>query len=72
MKIPTLAERCRIHAEKMQGEGWYSTANVLAEASEVIKIAARAVTIANETSDEKSFAVAIDELKTALKATEDR
>ena len=25
----TLAQRCRIHAEKMQGEGWYVTANVL-------------------------------------------
>jgi hypothetical protein len=25
----TLAERCRIHAEKMSGEGWHVTANVL-------------------------------------------
>ena len=29
--IPTLAERCRIHAEKMEGEGWHVTAGVLWE-----------------------------------------
>lgn len=33
---PTLADRCRIHAEKMQNEGWYVTANVLAEAAEAL------------------------------------
>lgn len=31
-----LAERCRIHADKMDGEGWYVTANVLWEAGEVL------------------------------------
>ena len=33
----TLAQRCMIHADKMQGEGWYVTANVLAAASERIE-----------------------------------
>lgn len=30
----TLAERCSVHADKMQDEGWYVTANVLASAAE--------------------------------------
>lgn len=34
----TLSERCRIHADKMQGEGWYVTANVLAEAADHIDL----------------------------------
>jgi hypothetical protein len=33
----TLAERCRIHADKMKGEGWYVTANVLAAASDELE-----------------------------------
>lgn len=32
----TLAERCRIHAEKMSGEGWYVTASVLWDAAEAL------------------------------------
>ena len=31
-----LPERCRIHAGKMDGEGWYVTANVLAAAADEI------------------------------------
>lgn len=31
-----LAERCRIHADKMDNEGWYVTANVLWQASEAL------------------------------------
>lgn len=34
MKLP---ERCRIHAEKMHGEGWYVTANLLSEAADQIE-----------------------------------
>jgi len=35
----TLAQRCMIHADKMQGEGWYVTANVLAAAAEALDAA---------------------------------
>ncbi len=37
-KKPTLAQRCRIHAEKMQGEGWYVTANVLWAAANALEL----------------------------------
>lgn len=39
MNRPTLSRRLLTHADNMQGEGWYTTANVLAEAAEVIEIA---------------------------------
>ena len=32
----TIAQRCRIHAEKMSDEGWHVTANVLWTAAEEI------------------------------------
>lgn len=35
MKTP-LAVRLRVHADSMQSEGWYTTANVLAEAAEAL------------------------------------
>jgi hypothetical protein len=42
----SIEQRCRVHADKMQGEGWYVTANVLAEAAETIKrLRARTMTI---------------------------
>jgi DNA-binding XRE family transcriptional regulator len=31
-----LSERCAIHAEKMNDEGWYVTANILAAAAEIL------------------------------------
>lgn len=31
-----ISRRCRIHADKMQDEGWYVTANVLAAAADEI------------------------------------
>lgn len=37
METPTLAERCRIHAEKMSEEGWHTTAGVLWEAAEQLE-----------------------------------
>lgn len=33
---PPLSPRLEAHAEKMQGEGWYTTANALAEAAEAL------------------------------------
>lgn len=36
MTRPTLPERALIHAENMQSEGWYTTANVLAECAEAL------------------------------------
>ena len=36
-QYPSIERRCEIHAEKMQEEGWYVTANVLAAAAEEIK-----------------------------------
>ncbi len=33
---PTLSQRLLIHADNMQGEGWYTTANVLAEAAQAL------------------------------------
>ena len=33
---PTLSKRLLTHADNMQSEGWYTTANVLAEAAEVL------------------------------------
>lgn len=35
MKSP-LSPRLEVHAENMQSEGWYTTANVLAEAAEAL------------------------------------
>lgn len=35
MKTP-LSQRLVAHADNMQGEGWYTTANVLAEAAEAL------------------------------------
>lgn len=32
----TLAERCRVHAQKMNDEGWYVTANVLWQAAKAL------------------------------------
>lgn len=36
MTRPTLPERALIHADNMQSEGWYTTANVLAECAEAL------------------------------------
>lgn len=36
MSRPTLPQRAMIHAENMQSEGWYTTANVLAECAEAL------------------------------------
>ena len=33
----SLSRRCEIHAEKMEGEGWYVTANVLWAAAQALK-----------------------------------
>lgn len=38
----TLSQRCALHADKMQDEGWYTTANVLAQASQTLASAPRA------------------------------
>lgn len=35
--LPSLPTRCRTHADNMQSEGWYTTANVLAEAADLIE-----------------------------------
>jgi hypothetical protein len=34
---PDLVKRCRIHADKMQDEGWYTTANVLDAAANALE-----------------------------------
>ncbi len=34
----TLAQRCRIHADRMQDEGWYVTANVLSAAADELEL----------------------------------
>lgn len=36
MSRPTLSQRAMIHADNMQSEGWYTTANVLAECAETL------------------------------------
>lgn len=36
MTRPSLSKRLEVHADNMQGEGWYTTANVLAEAAEAL------------------------------------
>lgn len=36
MTRPSLPERALIHADNMQSEGWYTTANVLAECAEAL------------------------------------
>lgn len=46
MNRPTLSRRLLTHADNMQDEGWYTTANVLAEAAEVIEIAESNMTTA--------------------------
>lgn len=33
---PSLSDRCRVHADNMQSEGWYTTANVLDEAAQAL------------------------------------
>lgn len=33
---PSLSQRLEAHADNMQSEGWYTTANVLAEAAEAL------------------------------------
>lgn len=43
MKTP-LSTRLLTHADNMQSEGWYTTANVLAEAAEVLAIAEEEMT----------------------------
>ena len=35
--LPDLVKRCRIHADKMQDEGWYTTANALDAAAEALE-----------------------------------
>jgi hypothetical protein len=45
----TLPQRAMIHADNMQSEGWYTTANVLAECAEVLD-AAEALRAATQSS----------------------
>lgn len=54
MKTP-LSTRLMTHADSMQSEGWYTTANVLAEAAEALEAAESNMT-------PKQYAEAIDKL----------
>ena len=48
----TLSERALIHADNMQSEGWYTTANVLAECAEVLERLRGALQKIVETTDD--------------------